>query len=217
MNQTQSTQKFVDIKEIKDGVVHLRTGGLRQILIVSGVNFDLKSDEEQALILSGFQNFLNMLDFSVQIFIHSRKVNISQYLEKMNERKEKETSELLKIQIEDYIEFIRSFVEQNPIISKTFFVTVPYEPVAIVGQVKGLNEKLFSFFKKTKTPSSQKQETLQESLEQLNHRANQIIAGLEQVGLRAIPLNDEALIELFYNLYNPRLVEKKGLEIAKTK
>ena len=211
---TKPSQQFVEIKEIKNDVVYLKSGGLRKILIVSGVNFDLKSENEQTLILNGFRNFLNTLDFSVQLFIHSRKTNIDLYLEKIAARKQEEKNELLKIQIEEYIQFIRSFVEQNAIISKTFFVIVPYDPVALPSQTKGI----LSLFKKTK-PSPQKIEEeakkTQQSLEQLNHRVDQVTHGLEQVGLRTTPLNDEELIELFYNLYNPQLIEKRGMEIAK--
>src|SRR3989344_708157 len=211
---TKPSQQFVEIKEIKNDVVYLKSGGLRKILIVSGVNFDLKSENEQTLILNGFRNFLNTLDFSVQLFIHSRKTNIDLYLEKIAARKQEEENELLKIQIEEYIQFIRSFVEQNAIISKTFFVIVPYDPVALPSQTKGI----LSLFKKTK-PSPQKIEEeakkTQQSLEQLNHRVDQVTHGLEQVGLRTTPLNDEELIELFYNLYNPQLIEKRGMEIAK--
>jgi len=211
---TKPSQQFVEIKEIKNDVVYLKSGGLRKILIVSGVNFDLKSETEQTLILNGFQNFLNTLDFSIQLFIHSRKTNIDLYLEKIAARKQEEENELLKIQIEEYIQFIRSFVEQNAIISKTFFVIVPYDPVALPSQTKGI----LSLFKKTK-PSPQKIEEeakkTQQSLEQLNHRVDQVTHGLEQVGLRTTPLNDEELIELFYNLYNPQLIEKRGMEIAK--
>jgi type IV secretory pathway VirB4 component len=208
---TLPTQKLVEIKEIKNGVVFLKTGGLRQILIVSGINFDLKSEAEQILILNTFQNFLNTLDFSTQFFIHSRKVNIKPYLEKMRERQEKEKNELLKIQIEEYSNFIRDFVEQNAIISKTFFVVVPYESSGIVSQTKGF---LGLFGGKPKT-DEKKENRLEESLEQLSHRVNQVIDGLEQIGLRTAILNDEELIELFYNLYNPQLIEKKGMEVAK--
>ena len=116
----QPSQQFVPIKEIRDGVVYLKNGGLRQLLIVSGVNFELKSEAEQNLILGGFQNFINSLDFSVQIFVHSRKVNVDNYLAKMDMRKKDEQNELLKIQIEEYANFIRSFVDQNAIISKNF-------------------------------------------------------------------------------------------------
>ncbi|MFH1161702.1 MAG: hypothetical protein V1696_00255 [Candidatus Jorgensenbacteria bacterium] len=207
---TLPTQSFVNIKEIRDGVVHLKKGGLRRILIVSGVNFDLKSEAEQTLILNSFQNFLNTLDFSVQFFVHSRKVNIDAYLEAMRGRMNEEESQLLKIQIGEYVEFIRAFVDQNAIISKSFFTVIPYESAAVVESAKGI---LGLFSKKPKV--KEKEKTSQEALEQLEHRVSQVIDGLEQIGLRTVPLGDGELVELFYNLYNPQLTEKRGMEIAK--
>ncbi|MCP6720117.1 MAG: hypothetical protein KJI72_02195 [Patescibacteria group bacterium] len=210
---TLPTQKFVDIKTIKDGVIYLKKKGLRKVLIVGGINFDLKSEAEQTLILNSFQNFLNTLDFSIQFFIHSRKININQYLEEMGERKQKETNELLKIQIEEYVEFIRSFVKENPIISKAFFVVIPYDPIALTTKTKGV----LGLFKKSssKEQKTEKEAEERKNIEQLNRRVEQVTSGLEQIGIRVTSLEDEELTELFYNLYNPQLIEKKGLEIAK--
>ena len=118
--ESVATQQFVDITDIKDGAVFLKGGGLRRVLIVSGINFDLKSEEEQNLILHSFQNFLNTLDFSIQLVVHSRKMNIDNYLEKLKERQIKEDNELLKNQIGEYMEFVRSFVEMNAVMAKTF-------------------------------------------------------------------------------------------------
>ncbi|MGC9611180.1 MAG: hypothetical protein ABSE68_03130 [Minisyncoccia bacterium] len=206
----QPSQQFVPIKEIKNGVIYLKNGSLRQILIVSGINFELKSEAEQNLILSGFQNFLNALDFAVQFFIHSRKVNVDNYLAKMDERRKEEKNDLLKIQIEEYASFIRNFVDQNAIISKSFFVVVPYDPIIVPGGASGI----FSLFKKSPVAEEKKQ-TENENLEQLKHRSDQVMDGLSQIGLRATPLGNEETTELFYNLYNPQLVEKKVLNIAK--
>lgn len=209
---TTPTQALVDIKEIRDGVLHLKSGGVRRVLIVSGVNFDLKSEAEQGLILGSFQNFLNTLDFSVQFFIHSRKVNVDAYLASMRARMEEEESPLLKIQIEEYVEFIRAFVEENAIISKTFFVVVPYESaIPSTGKVGGLT----SLFRKSGA-MAQQEENVQEMLSQLERRTNQVIDGLAQIGLRAAPLENNALVELYYNLYNPELVEGKKA-VAKEK
>ncbi len=180
------------------------------MLIVSGINFELKSETEQNLILGGFQNFLNALDFSVQFFIHSRKVNVDGYLAKMGERKTEESNELLKIQIDEYINFIRSFVDQNAIISKTFFAVVPYDPAGLPTATKGF----LGLFKKS-APTTEKNLTEKDNLEQLQHRVEQVTEGLNQIGLRAAPLGNEETTELFYNLYNPQLVDKKTLNIAK--
>jgi hypothetical protein len=214
--QSLPTQQFVGIKEIKDGVVSLKRGGLRQILIVSGVNFDLKSETEQELILNTFQKFLNTLDFPVQFFIHSRKVNVDSYLDLMRERLAEEPNELLKIQIQEYIEFIRTFVEQNAIISKTFFVVVPYETVSLNEATGGIFSGLFAAPKQKKADSPEAV-TAQENLRQLSQRVSQVIDGLAENGLRAVPLQDDELVELFYNLYNPQLTEKRGVEASRKK
>lgn len=208
--ETQSTQQFVEIEDVRDGTVVLKNGSLRRVLIVSGINFGLKSEEEQDAITYAYQGFLNSLDFSLQILIHSRKLNIKRYLEKLNERKDKEPNELLGNQISEYIEFVRSFVESNAVMSKTFFVVVPYDPIVIPkGGKKILG--IFGFGGKSGSPL---EENFEQKLIQLDQRTDQVIAGLNQTGLRAVPLNDQELIELFYNLYNPETVEKEELKIA---
>jgi type IV secretory pathway VirB4 component len=208
--EAQSTQQFVDIKEIRDGAVVLKNGSLRKILLVSGINFELKSEEEQNIIIYAYQNFLNSLDFSAEFVIHSRRMNIAGYLEKMKERQEGEANELLKNQISEYIEFIRSFVESNEIMAKTFFVVISYDSVSIPSGGKSV----LGFLGFGGKGGASLEKTFEQKMVQLNQRTDQAINGLIQVGLRAVPLNDEELIELFYNLYNPGTVEKKDLKIA---
>lgn len=209
-NISQPTQNLVEVAKIKDGVVYLKNNQLVQIVAVNGVNFDLKSEDEQNTIIRNFQKFLNSLDFKIQIFIHSRKVNIQNYINKIEERKKQEQNELLKIQIEEYINFIKSFVEENSIISKDFFVVVSYS----TPQINVSKNKIFGIFnfKKKETPKENAQD-LSVSIEQLRLRTESVIQGIEQMGLRVTPLDDEELTELFYNLYNPQLVEKKGINL----
>src|SRR3989344_2708971 len=206
-----STQQFVDVEDIKDGVVVLKSGGIRRILLVSGINFELKSEEEQNIITYTYQSFLNTLDFQVQFLVHSRRLNIEGYLAKLEERKGDESNELLQNQISEYAEFIRSFVELNAVMTKTFFVVVPYDSMSIPHGGK----KLFDMFGLAKKTGIETDETLEHKLTQLNQRTDQVINGLTQIGLRAVALNDEELIELFYNIYNPETVERKELKIAK--
>lgn len=198
-----STQQFVEIQEIKDGIVSLKSGGIRSVVMVSGTNFELKSEEEQDIITSAYQNFLNSLDFSIQILIHSRKLNIDRYLERMKGIREKEQNELLRTQIDEYIQFIQSFVKENEIMTKNFFVVVPYESGGI-GNVK----KGFSLFGKKKK-GDDKSETYEQRISQLRQRVDQVLAGIERIGLRAVVLNDNELMELYYNLYNPESIEKE--------
>lgn len=210
--EAQSTQQFVEIEDIRNGVVILKNGSLRTILMVSGINFELKSEEEQSVVSYAYQNFLNTLDFSVQFIIHSRKLNIENYLDKLAERQNQEINELLKNQISEYIEFVRSFVELNAVMAKTFFAVVPYDLIVIPGGGKKILD-FFKFGSKAKTPILE--ENLEQKISQLNQRTEQVINGLSQIGLRVVVLNDEELIELFYNLYNPETMEKKELKIAK--
>lgn len=204
-----ATQQFVDIESIENGVIRLKNGSYRKILMVSGMNFDLKSSEEQEMIIFSFQGFLNSLDFSIQFFIHSRKLNIENYLKMVKDRENQETNELLKNQIFEYGEFVKSFVAQNAIMSKNFFVVIPLDPVRISEAGNKLKDKIFGLFGSKEAEGSQKQ-TEQEYFEELDQRVNGVVDGLNQIGLRAVPLNDAELSELFYNTYNPSTIEKKS-------
>lgn len=210
-----ATQQFVDVVDVKDGVVILKSGGVRRILMVSGINFDLKSEEEQNIAIYAFQNFLNTLDFSCQIVIHSRKMNIEGYLDNLRKKQDEEENDLLKNQIVEYIEFIKSFVEQNAVMAKTFFAVVPYESISVSKAGAEVLSAL-KFWEKKKTAQNQKKdEGFEQKIMQVNQRAEQVASGLGQIGLRVVALNTEEVIELFYNLYNPAAVEKKELKIAK--
>ncbi len=211
-SEARPTQEFVDIQSIERGVITLKSGALRQILIVAGVNFDLKSEEEQQVILSAYQSLLNALHFSLQFFIHSRRLNIETYLENLRGRLTEEKNELLRNQITEYIEFIKSFVEKNPIMTKTFFVVVPFDPISIPGVDSGTGKGFFGFFGAAKPVAEHPEEThaQKEHREQLTQRVNQVTSALTQIGLRAVPLQDDEIVELFYNLYNPESKERKA-------
>lgn len=216
--ESQPTQQFIEIETIENDTIRLKNGALRKILLVSGINFSLKSEEEQGLILYAFQGFLNSLNFYVQFFIHSRKLNIDGYLEKLEGRESQEPNQLLRNQILEYREFINSFVSQNAIMQKRFFIVIPFDPIHIAQAGLDLAEKALSWFKSKKAAGAEatKEQALKENLEQLNQRVDQVINGLNQIGLRVVPLNNEELIEIFYNLYNPATIEKKvELETSK--
>ncbi len=204
------TQKFVAIDEIRDDVVILKNKGLRRIVMASSLNFELKSAEEQESIINGFANFLNSLDFSVQFFVHSRKLNIEDYLVYLNERRKQETNELLQIQIAEYVEFVKSFVETANIMSKTFFMVIPYSAAG-----EALSSGITSVLKPTKKAAATEvsKEKFEEAKNQLNQRVEYVVSGLSKLDIRAVPLETKELIELFYNLYNPEQIEKKKLKI----
>lgn len=211
-NETPATQEFVEIQSIERGVVFLKSGGLRQILMVSGINIDLKSDEEQQVVLSAYQSLLNGLHFSLQIFIHSRKVNIEAYLASLRTRAATEPNELLKNQINEYIQFVGALVAKNPIMTKTFFVVVPFDPVTLPGGgTLGGGKGFFGFFgSKSNTVSPEISHTREEHMEQLRQRVSQVTMSLTEIGLRTVALQDEEIVDLFYNLYNPEATERKA-------
>ena len=207
--KSKATQDFVPIKEIRDGVIILKDGSMRMILMASSINFALKSEEEQSAILIQFQDFLNSLEFSTQIFIQSRRLDIRPYLSLLKDRLKVQLSDLMRIQIEEYIDFIKSFTETADIMTKTFFIVVPYTHTKIAPTSK--SSPFASFFSKGKTDTSQKQqeqERFEEVRSQLEQRANVIKQGLARTGVRAIPLGTEEVTELYYKLLNPGVSEK---------
>lgn len=210
LNTPANSQELVAIKEIRSNTIVLKSGGLRQVVMVGGMNFALKSEAEQNAISEAYQDFLNSIDFPIQILIHSRKINIEHYLANLEARRTTEKSGLLQNQMSEYQEFIRSFVRDNPIMKKIFLVLVPFTPISLPnpGKSSGLNP----FNKKTEAKATADQAAedaeFEKSLAQLRQRVDQVIEGLRTVGLETAILNDEQLTELFYNFYNPETIEQ---------
>jgi type IV secretory pathway VirB4 component len=204
--QANPTQEFVPIKEVRDGIVILKDGSLRAVLMTSSMNFALKSEDEQTSILFQFQNFLNSLDFSVQIFIQSRPLDIRPYISLLEERYKAQTSDLMRIQIREYIEFVRNFVEGSNIMSKSFFCVVPYSPSVL--QTKG-GTGIFPIASKKKSDTAQDRNAdFEENRTQLEQRISVVEQGLLRSGIRSVQLGTEEVIELFYKMFNPGELEK---------
>ena len=181
--------------------------------MVSGVNFDLKSEEEQNILLYGYQSFLNSLDYSFQIVVHSRKLNIDGYLEMLRQRELQEQNELLKAQVAEYVEFVSSFVQMNAIMSKTFYAVVPYDVIQVGSKtIAGLGSLMEGGSRAPVATTKEEDETVK--ITQLEQRVEQVLGGIRRMGLRAVRLNAQELIELYYNLYNPEEKERT-LAIAK--
>jgi hypothetical protein len=186
----KATQDFVPIKEIRNNVAILKDGSLRAIVLASSINFALKSADEQTSILLQFQNFLNSLNFSIQICIQSRRLDIRPYLATLEERERVQTIDLMKIQTREYIEFIKNFTDSVNIMTKNFFVVIPYTP-AVLGGSKTVDDKTF-----------------EENMTQLAQRIEVVEGGLTRCGIRVVELATEELIELFYKAFNPGEIEK---------
>jgi len=205
------TQQFLDIEEIKEGVVILKNGGLRAVLMASSINFDLKSTDEQDAIISYYQSFLNSLDFPVQIIVSSRKVNLKHYLEDLTQKSKEQTNELLHLQMEEYIRFIKGLVSMVDIVNKSFYIVVPFSPME--SSKGGPIDKVKELFAGGKDVSSrEKHANFQVYKDQLWQRVEHVQYGLNGAGVRMVALNTQEIIELFYSFYNPSPIEK--LELA---
>lgn len=198
--QYDSLQQFIRIKEIKKNVVVCKDGSLRAVLAVSSINFDLKSDKEQEAIIYSFQGFLNSLDFPLQILISSKKFNVEPYLKTLEKQRRMSDNELLNNQIVDYSNFIKELVGMASIMTKLFFVVVPFFPIE--SKKEGVWDKLYSSVNKKKEVY-QSRELFESHRGQLLQRVGQIAEGLSGVRIKSSLLETKELIELFYNAYNP--------------
>ena len=180
-----TTQDFLQLDQIRNGVVILKNKSLRGVLMVSSVNLALKSTEEQKAIINQFQSLLNSLDFSCQIIVQSRKVNLTGYIDMIKEWEKNQDNDLLQHQTESYRKFIQDFIKEESILTKKFFVVVPY-----------------NFYQ---TPSSKlTEESFKRLKKQLMQRMEFVALGLRRCGLQAAPLTSSELIELFWVLHHPK-------------
>jgi type IV secretory pathway VirB4 component len=202
----KATQEFVPIKEVRDGIVVLKDGSMRSILMTSSINFALKSEDEQTAILLQFQSFLNSLEFSIQIFIQSRDLDIRPYTAFLEERYREQTTELMRIQTREYIEFVKNFTEGSNIMSKHFFIVIPYSG-AIVQRQKTMLPGFLGGSKGSKVKRDDNT-SFEENRSQIEQRVSVIEQGLARVGVRIVNLGTEEIIELFYRLFNPGELSK---------
>ena len=203
----KATQEFVPIKEVRDGVIVLKDGELRAIVLANSVNLSLKSEDEQKATILQFQSFLNTLDFAVQISVQSRKLDIRPYLLLLEERVKVQSEPLLKLQTKEYIEFIRNFTESVSIMTKSFFVVVPYTHT-ILKSDSGIFKRLFKRRSKEEVKVA-KQEDFEEKRSQLEERVSVIQQGLNRCGIKSAQLNTEEIVEVFYKVFNPGELEGK--------
>jgi len=208
-----STQRFLDILEIKDDIVVLKDGSVRAVLLVSSINFDLKSEEEQNAVISSYVQFLNSVDFPVQIVIQSRKLNIDRYLEKLQALEKQQTNELLRSQTVEYRQYIQELVQIADIMTKRFYAVVPYS--GSDGGTKKFFPRLVDAFSPTNIIHL-KQKKFEEYRSELMKRVEFVMDGLGSAGLKSAILDTQSLIELYYNTYNPETSSQEHMvEVGK--
>lgn len=196
-----TTQQFLQVEEIKEGMLVLKDRGMRGVMMVSSQNFALKSDDEQQATIFQFQSFLNSLDFSIQILIQSRRLNITGYIDNLKKLEEAQDNELLKKQTEDYRQFVEKLITGGSIMAKNFFVIVPFsliESVPVGGKGR---------FSSVKVKGRLSEEEFQRMRNQLWQRMEFVALGLRRAGLQTIPLSSEELIELLWSWHHPQEAE----------
>lgn len=209
--QTKSTQDSLLIAEIRDGIVVMRDGSLRAVVMGSTINFDLMSPAERDSVEYAYQSFLNSLHFPIQIVVKSQKIDLDGYIEKLGRLRQDQDNELLGLLMDDYIANIRALVEEVNIMDKQFYIVVPYFPAAMT-KVKGGNifSSVGAAFKSTPVTTVGEAD-FQAFKEELSQRVQLVSGGLNQIGVRSIPLNTQELIDLYYASYNPDQAQNQKL------
>ena len=206
MPNQPSTTDFLPFEDIRDGLIFIKDGGIRAVVQVNAINFELRSGEEQEAIIQQFEGFLNSLDFPTQIIVQSRKFDVTTYIDTVNAAAEQLTNELLKVQAAEYAKFIRELSDLSNIMSKSFYVVLPFQ-VAKTGGEKGggFLSGITGMFKKkpAAAPSGPDQTTMETYKSQLRQRADLIIGGLSGMGLKGKMLEQGEVIQLFKGIFSP--------------
>lgn len=203
-----STQKHLPFSEIKNDLLIMPDGSMRAVLLVSSVNFALKSEDEQMALVQGYVQFLNAFDFPMQIVVQSRRLRIEEYLDKIKEKEKKQQNELLRIQTGEYRRYVAELVKLGDIMTKKFYIVVPYHPLA--DGKKGV----FSRVKEIIKPANSLRVTedrFKDRRRELMKRVDHVVASLNSMGVLSIALDTQGLIELYYNTYNPSVAESQPL------
>lgn len=207
-----ASQRYLDIAEIRDNLVIMKDGTLRAVLAVSSINFSLKSVDEQQAIVQSYMQFLNSLNFPLQIVIQSRKMNIDSYMDRLKENESQMENELLKRQIRDYRDFVNQLVSLGDIMQKRFYVVIPLDPVkdATKDTRKGFFQRLSEIMSPT-IAGKLTEDRFQKLKFDISLRVQSIIGGLSSMSLTAVQLDTQSLIELYYTIYNPELYQSQKM------
>lgn len=214
-----TTQRFLPIAEIRGNAMMLKNGGMRAVLEVEALNFNLKSETEQQGIIAGYGSFVNSLNFPIQISIRSTKTNIDEYLAKVKESGSKQKSELLRQQTDSYVAFMQKLIEVADIMEKRFYVVIPLDHTV---RKKTMIEQFLDWMHLDDTvgKASARNREFPALIKQLNERCELVLSGLTNIGLHARRLDTRELIELMYKVYNPKTSQTEkipgNLDVLKT-
>ena len=208
-----STQATLLISELRDSMVIMKDGSFRAVVACKSINFDLMSETEREAVEYSYQNFLNSLNFTVQILIRSQRVDIGPYIERLSELRRNNDNMLLGILMDDYINFIDVLSQEANIMDKSFFVVIPYYTSKEAEKALEQSKNFFKTFSKDKTPPVPRidRATYDKAVTEINNRAEAVVSGLFQIGIQSVRLNTKELGQLYYNFNNPDTAVREPL------
>jgi hypothetical protein len=213
---SNSAQNSLQIAEIRDGIVIMKDGSFRSVVMVKAINFDLMSGEERESVEFAYQGFLNSLYFPIQIFIHSEKIDIKPYLDLLQKIRTNQDNMLLALLMDDYIEYMYALSQQTNIMDKQFYVIVPYSPndelKPNISSSKNFFTGLVDIFSNANKKVTIDEPALVKAKDELRNRVQALLSGLQQSSIQGIPLDTQELIELYYNTYNPDTAVRQQLK-----
>ena len=208
-----STQATLLFSELRDSLVIMKDGSFRAVVACQSINFDLMSETEREGVEYSYQNFLNSLNFTVQILIRSQKVDIGPYIERLSAMRRNNDNMLLGVLMDDYLQFIEVLAEEANIMDKSFFVVIPYYGSADIERAVDQTKNFFKAMSKNKgaTVTRINRDVYNKAIDELNNRVETVISGLYQIGIQSVRLNTKELSELFYNFNNPDTAVREPL------
>ena len=212
-DKSTSTQATLIISELRDSMVIMKDGSFRAVVACKSINFDLMSDAEREAIEFSYQNFLNSLNFTIQILVRSQRVDIGPYLDRLTDLRRNNDNMLLGILMDDYIDFIDELSQEANIMDKSFFVVIPYYTSSEAEKAVTQTKNFFKSFSNTKAPSVTRidRTTYDKAITEINNRVEVVISGLFQVGIHSVRLNTKELGQLYYNFNNPDTAVREPL------
>ena len=208
-----STQATLMISELRDGIVIMKDGSFRAVVACQSINFDLMSEQEREGVEYSYQNFLNSLNFTIQILVRSQRVDIGPYIEKLAKIRRNNDNMLLGILMDDYIAFIDELAREANIMDKSFFIVIPYYPSADLERAVEETKNFFKVVNKNKNQGVTRinRDVYDKAVDELNNRVESVISGLFQIGIQSIRLRTRELSQLFYNFDNPDTAVREPL------
>lgn len=199
----KTTQNTLLIAEIRDGIVIMQDGSYRAVMLAQSINFDLMSPQEREGVESAFQGFLNSLYFPVQITLRSRRIDLRGYLTKLDKIRSEHDNVLLGLLMDDYMAYIQYLAQSANIMDKQFYVVLPY----YTSTTEALLNKASKFAKLFKKQGGEvitiSEDEFVKAKTEMKNRIQALLESMNQMGVQAVPLNTQELIELYYDVYNP--------------